>query len=278
MKPQQTLVNGQKQDKISVRDRALQFGDGVFETFAINNGEALAWDRHISRLLAACLRLGIVCPDSHLLQGEAMSLCKNSQRAVLKLIISRGEGGRGYQLPQHAQTTRIFSLHDWPEYPPEYEREGIVAGIFGMRLGRNPALAGMKHLNRLEQVLLKKELSETNFAEAIAMDINDEIIEGSMSNIFLVKNDQLFTPDLSYAGVEGIVRASILELSNDIKLKSEIKRLKLEDVHDADEIFFCNSLAGIWPVKQIGETRFGIGPVTRKIQSLLRDKNLIVML
>jgi 4-amino-4-deoxychorismate lyase len=272
------LINGLQQDRISVNDRALHYGDGLFETFAVKDGEALAWDRHIARLQTDCARLGIECPAIPLLQSEAAQLCEGRQLAVLKLIISRGEGGRGYQPPQIAQTTRIFSLHDWPDYPLKYQQQGIEAGICEMRLGHNPLLAGMKHLNRLEQVLIRQKLAKTPYAEVIVMDINDKVIEGSMSNIFLVKNEQIFTPELSGAGVAGVIRGRILELARAMNLDCEVRTVSLDDVLRADEIFFCNSVAGVWPVARIKQTTYQAGPITRRLRQPLSDENLIVNL
>lgn len=271
------LINGQQQDQISIRDRALHYGDGLFETFAVKDGEALAWDRHIARLQLGCERLAIDCPDISLLQTEATQLCENRRRGVLKLIISRGEGGRGYQPAQSAQTTRIFSLHDWPDYPVEYQQHGISATVCKLRLGHNPTLAGMKHLNRLEQVLLKQELSNTSFPEAIVLDLNGRVIEGTMSNVFLVKNGKLRSPDLIKAGVAGIIRGRILESAEALSLNREVGELTLDDVLDADEVFFCNSVAGIWPVAHINRTSYKVGPYSRRLQEQLIDENLIVM-
>lgn len=271
------LINGRQQDQISIRDRALHYGDGVFETFAVRDGEVLAWDRHIARLQLGCGRLAIECPDTSLLRSEATRLLDKRRRGVLKLIISRGEGGRGYQPPQPAQTTRVFSLHEWPDYPVEYAQHGINATICNMRLGHNPVLAGMKHLNRLEQVLLRQELSTTGFPEAIVMDLDDWVIEGTMSNVFLVKDGKLQSPDLIKAGVAGIIRGRILESAETLGLSRAVGGLTLDDVLAAEEVFFCNSVAGIWPVARINQTSYKVGPYSRRFQQQLVDENLIMM-
>ena len=156
-------------------------------------------------------------------------------------------------------------------------REGIEADICDTRLGSNPTLAGIKHLNRLEQVMLRKELSATALPEAVVMDVDDKVIEGTMSNVFLVKNGQLLTPDLTRAGVAGVIRGAILELAGNINLKCEICSLGLDDVFGADEIFFCNSIAGIWPVSRIRQTHYKSGPLTRQLQQVLAEQNLIVL-
>ncbi len=272
------LINGQKQQQISVQDRSLQYGDGLFETIAIFKGKPLAWDRHLDRLQHGCERLGIPLPEPSQLKSEAKELSSNCELGVLKLIISRGEGGRCYQAPRQAQTTRILSLHDWPNYPVEYQHKGIEVSIYSMRLGHCPALAGIKHLNRLEQVLLRSEFLNCAHIEGIALDIDENVIEGSMSNIFIVKNGKLLTPELDKAGVAGIIRGRIIEFCERTQSTCEITSLKIEDVMKADEVFFCNSIAGIWPVVRIDQVQFKIGHYTRELQAQLVEENLIVML
>lgn len=273
-----TLINGSQQESISVHDRALHYGDGLFETFAVKNDQVLAWDQHISRLQTGCRRLGIPCPDITLLNSEASILCEGQERAVLKLILSRGEGGRAYTPPAKAECVRIFSVHPWPDYPAALHQTGIEAGILQTRLGCNPSLAGIKHLNRLEQVMLQQELSKTTCSEAIVLNINDEVIEGTMSNLFVVKNNKLYTPDLANSGIAGVVRACILELASRINLKTEIKAITLDEVLSASEIFFCNSIAGIWPVNKIEHNSYEIGTKTKKLQHLLSTRNLIALI
>jgi len=273
-----TLINGNQQESISVQDRALHYGDGLFETFAVKNNQVLAWDQHISRLQTGCRRLDIPCPDIALLNSEASILCEGQERAILKLILSRGEGGRAYTPPARAECVRIFSVHPWPDYPTAFHQTGIEAGILQTRLGCNPSLAGIKHLNRLEQVMLQQELSQTTCSEAIVLNINDEVIEGTMSNLFVVKNNKLYTPDLASSGVAGVVRACILELASRINLKTEIKAITLDEVLSASEIFFCNSIAGIWPVNKIEQNSYEIGTKTKKLQHLLSTRNLIVLI
>lgn len=271
------LINGKIEDRISVRNRALQYGDGLFETIAVADGQPLAWDRHIARLQLGCERLKIKCPDPSQLKSETSQLCGQNKPAVIKLIVSRGEGGRGYRPAQSTETTRIISLHDWPDYPSAYQKSGIEISVCKTRLGLNPLLAGIKHLNRLEQVLISQELSSSKNPEGLALDIEDRVIEGSMSNIFIVKDGQLFTPGLDKTGVAGIIRGKILDMCKDSALQCDVTTLSLQDVLNADEVFFCNSIAGIWPVRRIAETVFEIGQSTQELQEQLASENMIVM-
>jgi 4-amino-4-deoxychorismate lyase len=147
------LLNGIPQTHIEISDRGLQYGDGLFETISVYNGKAIFLAQHIDRLTASCQRLLIPAPDLDTLHAEIKQLCQGVEQAVLKIIITRGSGGRGYRQPDTIQASRILSLHPFPNYPDSYQQQGITARFCDTRLGLNPTLAGMKHLNRLEQVL-----------------------------------------------------------------------------------------------------------------------------
>jgi len=145
------LINGQKTDNINVRDRGLHYGDGLFETMAVIDGCCPFWERHMQRLQRGCHRLSLPVPDIALLEAEAQQLIKNETRGVLKLIISRGEGGRGYRYPESTCTTRILISYPWPDYPAQNWQEGVAVRFCDTTLARQPQLAGLKHLNRLDR-------------------------------------------------------------------------------------------------------------------------------
>lgn len=265
------LVNGQAQDTVSAFDRGLLYGDGVFETIAVHNGEAQLWELHIARLRLGCERLGIAPVDSEVLAAEAAALCQTVARAVLKIIITRGPGGRGYRPPVPTTQTRIMQLHPWPDYPERFAREGIPLRICTMRMGRNPVLAGIKHLNRLEQVLARAEWDDENIPEGLLLDQQGFLIEGTMSNVFLVQRMKLVTPDLRQCGVAGVMRARLLELAADAGIRTEVRSVLVDDLYNAQEVFVCNSIIGIWPVLRIGNQNFTIGNITRRLQGLLQN-------
>ena len=268
------LVNGEQLDSVSALDRGVQYGDGLFETIAVYQQTPLAFDLHLQRLKKGCERLGISYPDESLLYDECVLLAKAQHKAVIKLIVSRGEGGRGYMPPPAAEPTRITQLFPWPEQPSNYSQDGVITGICEGRLSRNPMLAGIKHLNRLEQVMLKKEVSQ-RYPEALVMDTSDKVIEGIMSNIFIVHGNKLITPSLEQAGVDGVIRSAILMHSKSMDLMTEVSELVVEDVLSADEFFFCNSLIGIWPVKELKDRQFERFDTAQQISHFLKDHSLI---
>ena len=264
-----TLVNGSPQEEIELSDRGFQYGDGLFETIAVKNGHPCFIDRHLTRLNAGCRRLLIPAHDHALLHGEALSLCKNFHSAVVKIIITRGSGGRGYRQPETINPTRVLSIHPYPSYPSSYKAHGIAVRLCETRLGLNPTLAGIKHLNRLEQVLARAEWSNLNIQEGIMLDLNDHVIEGTMTNIFYVKNHTLYTSPLHYSGVAGIMRDIIIEIANSHGYALCVQNFKERELLSADEAFVCNSIIGIWPIKSINSTQFEIGLITRQLQYML---------
>lgn len=271
------LVNGVSKEHISVTDRGFQYGDGLFETIAVANGQAVFLDRHLSRLNAACLRLSLPFPGNELLTSEAETLSRHSTQAVLKIILTRGVGGRGYRQPAPIQTTRVLSLHPFPDYPASYHELGVVLRFCSTRLGLNPTLAGMKHLNRLEQVLARAEWNDDSIQEGIMMDINGHVIEGTMTNLFYVKHNAIFTAALTSAGIAGIVRGIVMELAVSLGLPVIECAYIQADLLAADEVFVCNSVIGIWPVKQIDGIAFAVGQNTRRLQEFFGQLQLKVV-
>jgi len=260
------LVNGECRGHIEISDRGFQYGDGLFETIAVVNGQPVFFDRHIDRLKAGCRRLYIPFPGAELLAFEAQKLSEHSSNAVLKLILTRGSGGRGYRQPDVIQTTRVLSLHPFPDYPVLYKEQGIVTRFCDTRLGLNPALAGIKHLNRLEQILARAEWTDPAIQEGIMLDINGHVIEGTMTNLFYVKNHTLYTSLLSFAGVAGIIRSILMTMSYDQGTSAIEHAFTQDALLSADEVFVCNSIVGIWPVRQIEKTHFPVGEITRQLQ------------
>ena len=263
------LVNGECREHIEISDRGFQYGDGLFETIAIINGQPVFFDRHIARLNAGCRRLYIPFPGAELLAFEAKKLCRHSSKAVLKLILTRGSGGRGYRQPDVIQTTRVLSLYPFPDYPDIYKEQGITARFCDTRLGLNPALAGIKHLNRLEQIMARAEWTNPDIQEGIMLDINEHVIEGTMTNLFYTKSKTLYTSSLDRSGVAGIMRRIIMTLSSDHNLPVIEHTFTKDELLSADEVFVCNSIVGIWPVKQIANDCFPVGLITRQIQNWL---------
>lgn len=260
------LVNGEPVSSIDIHDRGLQYGDGLFETIAVKDGQCEHWYEHMARLSQGCQRLKIPEPDPQQLLVEAQQLYMDKRQAVLKIIITRGSGGRGYTIPQTVRPSRILSLHEWPVYPSINVSLGVQVRFCDTRLSQQPALAGIKHLNRLEQVLARNEWSDSDVSEGLMCDSQGNVIEGTMSNCFMVKDGALFTPDITNAGVAGIMRAHVLQQARAHNIPVDEKPITQQEFLSANEVFICNSIIGIWPVRQLQDTHYHvIGDITAQL-------------
>lgn len=262
-------LNGQAITHLSPLERGFAYGDGVFSTIAIRHSQALLLDYHWQRLAEGCQRLGIHCPNMSQWQHDFLRFIVQHSHVTAKIIITRGEGGRGYLPDAKAEANCYFYAYSAVDYPQDYQ-QGIASDFLRGRLGINPLLAGLKHLNRLEQVLLRQELADTLFPEALVCDVAGKVIEGVFSNVFMVKDKQLFTPLLNEAGVAGVMRRHVLQLARDSGVGVIEKALMPNEFLAADEIFFCNSLYGIWPVQQIAGTILSTPTLTLQLQQRLQ--------
>jgi len=262
------LLNGESKHCIEFLDRGFQYGDGLFETIEVIDGTPVFLDQHLQRLDLGCKKLLIPTPDLSILKQEAFQLAKDSDHAVLKLIVTRGSGGRGYRQPDKIHPTRLFSLHPYPTYPEELITQGINVFFCNTQLGISPSLAGIKHLNRLEQVLARAEWSCPDIHEGLMVNYDNHVVEGTMSNVFIVKDDCLYTPEITQSGVRGVLRDIIIELAKELKIPVIETVLSKDDIYKADELFITNSIIGIWPVKQLVEQTYNVGLITSKLQTL----------
>ncbi len=259
------LVNGTPATQVSAQDRGLHYGDGVFETLAVRDSRPLLWEKHVQRLRMGCARLGIPAPADALLASEVQQVCAGAAQAVLKIMVTRGEGARGYRVVPPVHATRLVALYPWPAWPEAYARQGVRVRVCDTRLACNPALAGIKHLNRLEQVLARSEWEDASIAEGLMLDTAGHVIEGTMSNIFIVRDGRLWTPEVDNCGVAGIMRGVIVEFAARHAIGCGITGLSLQQVREADEVFLCNSIIGVWPVREIDDVHYPCGPLTQRV-------------
>jgi 4-amino-4-deoxychorismate lyase len=238
---------------------------------AVSAGKPEFWTRHMAKLASDCSGLGIPAPDAALLAADARRLLAGQDRTVLKIIVTRGAGGRGYKPPEQPTPTRIVLLAPWPDYPAALAEQGVMVHLCDTRLGLQPKLAGIKHLNRLEQVLARNEWSDPAISEGLMCDSDGHVVEGVMSNLFVVRDGKLATPELSRCGVAGIMRGLILEAAARRRIDARIADLTLDDVRSADELFLTNSLIGLWPVRAFDGQSYAVGPLTRELGETLAD-------
>ncbi|WP_043310029.1 aminodeoxychorismate lyase [Pseudomonas sp. ML96] len=263
-------INGRPATQLPLGDRGLAYGDGLFETIAVRGGRATLLPRHLARLREGLQRLSIDL-DLALLEAELQAFFIELGEGVAKLLVTRGDGLRGYAPPQAASPRRILLGNPLPSYAAENAEQGVRLFPCATRLAEQPLLAGLKHLNRLEQVLARGEWQDAAFAEGLMRDVSGRAVEGVFSNLFLVKNGVLLTAELSRCGVAGVMRAEVLAQAERVGLVCEVRDLTIDELYAADEIFLCNSLYGIWPVRELQGHHWPVGALTRKLQALIRS-------
>ncbi|AZE56994.1 Aminodeoxychorismate lyase [Pseudomonas synxantha] len=262
-------VDGQPADSVPLKDRGLAYGDGLFETIAVKAGQPLLLDRHLRRLNEGCRRLALVA-DHGVIRSEVLAYAVALGDGILKLILTRGDSLRGYGLNPGAPVRRILQGSAPATYPPAHGVEGIRLFPCATRLAEQPLLAGLKHLNRLEQVLARAEWQDADHAEGLMLDMSGRVIEGVFSNLFLVRNGLLLTSDLSRCGVAGVMRAELLAQAQALGIPVAVADVSIEQLRQADEVFVCNSVYGIWPVRGCAAMSWSVGPLTRKLQGIVR--------
>ncbi len=268
--PEAIWINGRPGREIAVLDRGLQYGDGLFETMAYEGGQVRFLALHLERLSQGCARLGLRSLESSALRGEIEAFAAApGTDATLKLILTRGAAlARGYALSGQEEPTRIL-LRYAPLAPDPAAFTGVRVRLAQLRLGENAALAGIKHLNRLEAVLARREWSDPDIAEALLFSRSGLLISGTMSNVFLVRDGRLATPRLDHCGVAGIMRTAVARVAAVAGISFAERALTLTDLNGAEEIFLTNALTAIRPVRELAGRPLTVGPVTRRLQEAL---------
>jgi 4-amino-4-deoxychorismate lyase len=269
------LINGSFNQAISPFDRGFAYGDGVFRTIKMVGGLPELWPQHYQKLVADCAAINIVCPSAELLMSDIAQLFSEdasaeNKSAVAKIIITRGEGNRGYTPPAITAPMRVVTKSVMPEYPEERFSIGVNLTVCETRLAAQTKLAGIKTLNRLENVLARMEWSTPDITEGILLDTLGNVIECTAANIFARFGDTLLTPDLTQCGVAGITRQRIVELAHTLSLKTSIETFNLEKLLAADEVVICSSLFGVWQVKNICDKTLKTGALAANIRAALR--------
>lgn len=269
---QMAMVNGKFIDRLSVQDRGLAYGDGLFETMRMQRRRVPLLRYHLDRLALGCsrLRLNISPVDiRHSVELFIEALPQDVDLAIVKLVVTRGAGGQGYKPPGAEHQVPTMVLQSLPlNYSAVFSREGVTLEPCRSRLYDNPLLAGIKHLNRLDYVLAAQELPDDPHIQGLLLNVAGNVVEAIHHNIFLVKNTVLFTPRVSRVGVAGVMRRAIIEkLSSLVVSVVKEEDLPMNELGAADEVFICNSVRGIWPVRRCGDLTWMVpGPITSALQ------------
>ena len=266
-------VNGEPVDNISISDRGLAYGDGVFETILINAKGPVLFDAHLERLCQGLRQLAIEA-DPGLLGNELrdyMGEC-GPEPKIIKYIVTRGQGGRGYGAAGTKGPNRILSRHPAPQYPKSYCAQGIRLFACKSRLGHDPRLAKIKHLNRLPQVLARAEWNDSRYQEGLLQDLDGNVIEGVFSNVFVVVGDEIKTPNLDRCGVEGVMAQWLKTQFRSNGVIVAEANISLQEFEQAQEVFLCNSVYGVWPVAQFKQRHWAAGKVAAQASSWVEEQ------
>lgn len=272
------VLNGQLATAIDARDRGLAYGDGVFRTLALRDGALEAWTLQWAKLASDCAALSLDCPDE-ISWLQAIRLAVGELRnAAIKLMVTRGTGTRGYAYPQPQQCNWLVLAGDLPAYDSRLQTEGVPVRWCDLRLSSQPRLAGIKHLNRLENVLARNEWSDPDIREGLLLDQQGRVIEGTMSNLLLLSGSVLRTPALDQSGVAGVMRQRLLNSAQRLGWQIEVGDISVDQVLMADEVGLCNSLIGLWPVRTLGQRQWSQFPLLRQLMAGARVHALNLLL
>lgn len=269
------LINGSFDHAISPFDRGFAYGDGVFRTLVMRDGMPENWPLHYQKLVADCGAIGIVCPSAELLMSDLQQLflpegLTENHLAIAKIIITRGEGERGYAPPAVTMPLRVVIKTAMPQYPEENFVNGVNLYVCETRLAHQPKLAGIKHLNRLENVLARMEWNDPTIADGVMLDADNNVIECTSANIFARFGDVLLTPDLRQCGVAGVTRQRIMNIAHLLSLKIAVETFNVEKLLSADEAMICNSLYGAWQIREIQHKAWQAGALAANTRAALK--------
>ena len=262
------LINGVEQSKVSIFNRNVQYGDGLFETCISKNNKILFWQRHLERLNLGCERLNIkkIQESTWISDLKKAFTLSSENNCIVKLILSRGDSLRGYGYMEDITPVRIVIISE--------KKKSAAKDIFSLEFSEsgfysNPNLAGIKHCNRLEQILARANLSSD---EAIMKDENENVISVTQGNIYLIYDGKLYTPKLDRCGVEGSRRSLIMGIARSLDIDAIESRISGDKLLQANEVFISNSVIGIQSVSFIEESGFGDSPLTERIKALYDTK------
>jgi len=257
------LVDGRPANTVPITDRGLLFGDGLFETLGFWRGGSPLWALHWARLARGCDALGLACPDESETRLDCERLVGGHEYSVVRITLTRGCGGRAYWPDPEAPPRRIVSRRDWPPGQQLQQRDGLRAVRSTIRLSIQPRLSGLKHANRLEQVLAARDCRSADADEAVLFDQEGKLAEAIASNLLLRIDGSWVCPD-SPASVAGVGLAWLIK---DPPIAIVPRTLSEADLARADSVLVINSVSGIRPLKTLDGEALIIDQDCRRLQA-----------
>ena len=259
--------NGRRFAQVDARDRGLQYGDGLFETMRVRAHRIALLEAHLRRLRDGCRRLRLPMPAEQLLRREIAAAARRWPEAVLKLVLTRGTGARGYRTPLHPRPLRLLLC---APCGVDVTPAPVSVRLCRTPLSQNPHFAGLKTLNRQDSVAARSEWRDPRIAEGLMRDSAGHIVCGTMTNVFAVRRGRVSTPLLDRGGVSGVMRGWVLEQGRRDGLRITEGRLRMRDLEQADEIFLTNAVIGIWSVGGVRVPAGWIRPTRTDLAERLR--------
>ncbi len=268
--PINNLINGVPADYLSINDRAIHYGDGLFETILCHRGKLSFWKKHYQRLQSSAVKINLPCPQEHILLNDIELLLADKHNAdeptcVIKIILTRGVSNRGYAFDNKSMANRLVLLSVIDKDYSSLLSTQLLSGdlyLCDQQVSINESLAGLKHLNRLENVLAKNEWQQPQYIDGLMLNANGNVIEGCMSNLFAIKGEEVLTPDLTMSGVNGVIRNVVIEIAKANKIELTIKNMNVEELKSMDALFITNSLIGMKIISNFNGYQFGSSDLT----------------
>lgn len=268
------LINGEPGHALAASDRGLGYGDGVFETVAIVAGQPALWDLHLKRLTIGCVQLGFTPPSLDTLYQD-LSALDLPRTGILKVIVTRGSGGQGYAPPECPQPRRIMQVFPPRGRPAEWRTKGVTVRWCQMRLAAQPALAGIKHLNRLEQVLARQEWRGPEIAEGLMCDTEGALVEATAANLIIEQNGEWIIPQGNACGVEGVMQSYLIDLARQWGISITRRIFWPDEITGQTAMYLCNSLIGIWPIRSVESQSLTLSPrIDAIVEHLITEQQI----
>ena len=271
------FVRGKRSASLSIDDRATQYGDGLFETIAIRDNVPRLWSYHAERLTTGCDRLGIQAPDSVALEEQLHAAIEDSAAngayATAKIIVSAGVGTRGYRRHER-RASIIIGIAEASALPASSYSGGVAVRICRTKLALQPQLAGIKTLNRLEQVLARREWDDESIFEGVTLDADGRVICGTMSNVFLIRDNRLVTPAITRCGISGVMRRHLLAVATAAGIHCDVRDVARDEIAESGGLLLTNSLIGALPVRDVDGVRVESSAMVELLLGLLRDNGV----
>ena len=271
--------DGRPCEAVAIDDRGVQYGDGLFETIAVRDSAPRLWDYHVERLQTGAVRLGLQAPSESLMRAELQAALDQAQadrsRCVAKILLTAGEGPRGYRRAGDMPATLLTGVTTARRLPDSAYRDGVALRLCNTRLAAQPQLAGMKTLNRLEQVLARNEWRDESVFEGLTLDTDGRVICGTMSNVFLISGQALVTPAITRCGVSGVMRRHVLTLLDSAGIDCEVRDVDAAELWAADGVFISNSQFGVLPARRCGRHTWQPGQLFRRVAARLRESGIV---